>query len=92
MDQAPKILWRRLPTYFPNIKLIMYKPKPAQREQALRDGYLAKVRTRSLQLCHLTDKQSVLRALFQHLAPASLPGSRRYTVPAPQAAAPQAPS
>lgn len=39
-----RMLWHRLPVYFPNIKLIMEKPDKATYRRARWQGYLARVR------------------------------------------------
>lgn len=39
-----RVLWKRLPTYFPNIKLVMYPLKEEQKTKLLTTGYLSEVR------------------------------------------------
>ena len=42
--QVPRALWKRLPTYFPNIQLTMYRPAQEDWQQAQQEGFLARVR------------------------------------------------
>ena len=39
-----RMLWHRLPVYFPNIKLVMERPDEKTRKRARREGFLEKVR------------------------------------------------
>ena len=39
----PKALWKRLPTYFPNIRLMMYPLTKAEKQQLTTTGDLAQV-------------------------------------------------
>ena len=39
----PKALWKRLPTYFPNIKLMLYPLTTAEKQQLSTTGDLTQV-------------------------------------------------
>jgi hypothetical protein len=53
------ILWRRLPVYFPNIKLIMRKPSEKVLEKARKIGFLEEVRSDRLLMQRLLQRQHI---------------------------------
>lgn len=51
-SNTPRLLWKRLPTYFPNIKLVMYAPAQSDLRRAHKEGYLRQARFPSLYPIH----------------------------------------